>query len=528
MKNKILFIADFFRDDLLGGAESNDSVLVSFLENNFEVEKKHCRAIDLKYLVELDRHTKIIISNFVSLAEESKNYIKDNFSYIIYEHDHKYVSTRDPSKFINFKIPKEKIVNRQFYENAQCVVVLTKICKQILEDSLSLTNVKSIGTSLWEENKLSKIEKMCENEKTFNYAIVNSQNPIKGTKKSLEWCANNNITPELIESSNEEQFLEMLSKCDKLVFVPQVLETFSRLSAEAKMLNCKLITNKNLLGFASEESYGLSGKELIEETRKRVQDALNLFLSLCKKEDSENDITVILNCYRRPHLLNEQLDSIKNQTVKPKEIIVWINDSEESRNLEIAEKNIKIIKCNHNWKFFGRFSAALLARTKYIAMYDDDTIPGKEWHKNCLETIKTNRGILGGVGCILNGQIYQGHKRVGWSNPNQEVEQVDLVGHAWFFEREWLKYFWMEDPFTWENGEDIHFSYTSQKYGNIKTYVPPHKKEKPETFSSLKGMEYGVDDVATSVSRNHSVFYSQRDGCVKHCSTNGWKLVKEK
>ena len=32
------------------------------------------------------------------------------------------------------------------------------------------------------------------------------------------------------------------------------------------------------------------------------------------------------------------------------------------------------------------FAAALLADTEYIAIYDDDTIPGKQWHSNCLKT----------------------------------------------------------------------------------------------------------------------------------------------
>ena len=527
MKTKLLFLADFFSEDLLGGAESNDSVLLRFLkEKDFEIEKIHCRNVTVEYLSSLGKDVKIIISNFISLSEQSKSYITKNCYYVIYEHDHKYVSTRDPSSFPNFKIPENKIINKEFYKNAASVVVLTSICKRVLEENLSISNVISIGTSLWTEERLSLIEGMIKKEKKKECAVLDSENPIKGKSQALKWCKDNGISPELISSKNEEEFLEILSNYKKLVFVPQVLETFNRLCAEAKMLECKVVTNKKLLGFASEESFALSGKDLIEETRKRIQAALALFEEMLKEESNE-DITVILNCYRRPHLLSEQIKAIREQTVKPKEIIVWVNDSEENRKFEI-EEDVKVIRCNHNWKFFGRFSAALLARTKYIAMYDDDTIPGNDWHRNCLDTMKTNRGILGGVGCVLNGQIYQGHKRIGWSNPNEDIEQVDLVGHAWFFESQWLKYFWMEEPFTWDNGEDIHFSYTAQKYGNINTYVPPHKKERPETFSSLKGMEYGVDDVATSVSRNHSIFYSQRDGCVKHCSINGWKLVKEK
>jgi hypothetical protein len=101
-----------------------------------------------------------------------------------------------------------------------------------------------------------------------------------------------------------------------------------------------------------------------------------------------------------------------------------------------------------------------------------------------------------------------------------------LVGHAWFFKRDWLQYLWREKPFMWDNGEDIQFSYLAQKYGNIDTYVPPHPKNDPTKSSSLKGYEYGVDSKATSTPENHKIFYPQRDACVRNAIANGWKTVR--
>ena len=167
----------------------------------------------------------------------------------------------------------------------------------------------------------------------------------------------------------------------------------------------------------------------------------------------------------------------------------------------------------------------MLAKTKYVAMFDDDTIPGEKWFENCIETMNTAEGILGGAGVRLKEDKYFGHARYRWCSQNSDIVEVDLVGHAWFFKKEWLKYIWMEEPLTWENGEDIHFSYTAQKYGNVKTYCPPHPADKYHLFSSLKGMEMGTDDKATSSARNHSVFYAQRDACVKSAIINGWQPV---
>ena len=124
------------------------------------------------------------------------------------------------------------------------------------------------------------------------------------------------------------------------------------------------------------------------------------------------------------------------------------------------------------------------------------------------------------------GKQYRHHTRFGWSSQNEDIVEVDLVGHAWFFKQSWLKYLWMEKPFMWDNGEDIQFSYCCQKYGGVKTYCPPHPTSDLSMHSSLKGYEYGVDDKASSNSRNHGVFYKQRDACVSNAIDNGWKTVE--
>ena len=57
----------------------------------------------------------------------------------------------------------------------------------------------------------------------------------------------------------------------------------------------------------------------------------------------------------------------------------------------------------------------------------------------------------------------------------------------------------MEEPETWEVAEDIQFSYSLQRYGNINSYVPPQPLEDDSLCGSLKGHEYGGDDVASYV-----------------------------
>jgi len=273
----IIFVADVFRSDLLGGGECNDDVLINYL-TTLGHSVKIVRCPELK-TSDFNQNNFFIIGNFISLSEKNKQLIQRE-EYLIYEHDHKYIKSRDPSVYKNFIAPPDQIINQSFYENAKAVVVLSNICCEIIENNLNINNVYNIGCSLWTNDKLDFIETLVDQNKNEIFAIIGSSNPIKNTFEAVEFCKKNNISFHLIEPCGEKELLTNLSRYKGLVFFPKVLETFSRLSAEAKMLGCKLLTKPKMLGFASEEIYKLSGKELIEKIRQRRDDALHMFSEL--------------------------------------------------------------------------------------------------------------------------------------------------------------------------------------------------------------------------------------------------------
>jgi hypothetical protein len=274
-----VFIGDFYKSDLnnKGGAENNDSVLISLLEDQgFKVEKKYCREIS-PTVIESNKNKKFIIGNFVQLSEESKKALHDKH-YIIYEHDHKYLKTRDPSCFPNFTAPPNQVINKDFYKNSRCVVCLSNSQAESVRNNLDILNVESIGCSLWSENKLSFIQSIAETPKVKDYCVVNSANVVKGTQQAVSFCNRSQYEFDLIQSSNEEEFLTTLSSYRTLVYIPTVLESLCRLVVEAKMLNCGVITKSQLLGAASQDWWGLNGKELITAIRKQQKTALDIFL----------------------------------------------------------------------------------------------------------------------------------------------------------------------------------------------------------------------------------------------------------
>jgi len=241
-------------------------------------------------------------------------------------------------------------------------------------------------------------------------------------------------------------------------------------------------------------------------------------------------VTAVLNLFKRPHTLNIQLESIQNQSVQPENIIIWKNYAENISLPEIPshlKKNVIIIESSKNFGVWARFTCGLLVNSEYICVFDDDTIPGKDWFKNCLDTMKIKRGLLGTIGLrFLKGDKYvHEQNRIGWDGPNNNIEQVDIVGHSWFFEKKWLRYLWECDPdydSLFLSGEDIGFSYILQKYG-INTYVPPHPIDNVELWGSQRdsAMLYGTDDVA--ISKQSDTWTNNKfDRALKHFIDKGF------
>lgn len=274
---KILFIADFFKEELPGGGESNDHNLIKFLAKKHNVTL--CKS-DKFSVSKVDKADIVIVANFVAMAKSAKDYLIRNKKYIIYEHDHKYVNTRDPSKFNNFSIPVEHLINENFYKKAHCVVVLSKVCKEILQLNIPEAKVHNIGCSLWSKKTFRKLKRLSANKKTKDLCIMKNSNPTKNYINTIKYCEEKKINYEEIASNNYHEFLEKISKYEKLLFLPTVLETFSRLCAEAKMLDTKVMTNKKLIGFFSEEYSKLSGLQLISKIEEKNQKALQFFEDL--------------------------------------------------------------------------------------------------------------------------------------------------------------------------------------------------------------------------------------------------------
>ena len=276
-----VFIADFFVDEILGGGELNNEELILLLSENSSVIKIKSKDVTSKFLQE-NKDKYFIISNFVQLKEPNKDLLSSTMKYIIYEHDHKYLRSRNPALYENYLAPKTEIINYEFYEKAQAIFCQSKFHADILKKNLNLDNIINLSGNLWSESALSMMSKYSKKKKAPKCSILSSNISHKNTVETVRYCEYQNIPYELVSSNSYGKFLDKLSNNLKLIFLPKTPETLSRIVVEARMMNMGVATNSRV-GAASEDWFDKKGDELIEIMRLKRNEILEKVIGAFKK-----------------------------------------------------------------------------------------------------------------------------------------------------------------------------------------------------------------------------------------------------
>lgn len=234
-------------------------------------------------------------------------------------------------------------------------------------------------------------------------------------------------------------------------------------------------------------------------------------------------IGVVLNVYKRPENVLRQLQALSIQSVLPETVMIWVNgcDFELPKNYSSHYHfNILLIRSSTNLGVWARFIAALNLHTEYVNIMDDDIIPGIDWLKHARSNCINLNGIIGGRGVrFYKRNSYNPLDHWGWKNPNEKPMEVDILGHSWFFRREWLNEIWSikwnENFFT--SGEDMNLSFKILMNLNINSYVAPHPIDDKACWSNIDGDKIGSDFAA--ISRGKQA-YKKFDASLNYFTSN--------
>jgi len=287
VSNNVIVIADLFLGpDILGGAELHDNVVIDFLKSkDLLYEKIRCVDITPEYIME-NIEKKFFICNFAKLTHNplAMAILIKNCKYYIYEHDYKFIPSRNPNIYIDFIVsPKSDMLNLNFYRHAEKVICLSKLQYDIFLsnlDFLNSENTLNVHCSLFSDEQLKTFKELNSTPKTKKNCIIDSANPNKRTPDIIKYCQNNDIQYDLISHTDNIEFLKILSQYEKLYFLPGHPEPTPRIAVEAKALNCKFVAPKKMIGVAHEDWFHLNGDELIEEVRNIRERAFAIYLDL--------------------------------------------------------------------------------------------------------------------------------------------------------------------------------------------------------------------------------------------------------
>jgi hypothetical protein len=228
--------------------------------------------------------------------------------------------------------------------------------------------------------------------------------------------------------------------------------------------------------------------------------------------ERDDDLTVIINAWGRPEYLPLVWESAQYQTRAPRE--TWIIQNNPGRVAAVPFAFLESV--SHDYKtvvidsglnhgcWFRFILAALACRTRYVAIYDDDTLSGNLALETALNDMQKRPGIYGGRGItfepVAGGPMFWKYIASGWPHGTVSSEQVDFVGHLWVMETYWLRDLLLHlpdlllsspDPAR-ECGEDMYVSFVGQLRG-IPTFVFGHGGPEPNPrWSSVQALEMGV------------------------------------
>ena len=118
----------------------------------------------------------------------------------------------------------------------------------------------------------------------------------------------------------------------------------------------------------------------------------------------KEDIEIYIPVYNGEKTIEDCLQSVFNQTLKPKKILI-INDNSNDATLKILEQykdRIEIINNDSNKGVsYSRNLAINILKSKYIASIDADVVISENWLKQVFLSLKKNEATL------VGGKLYE-------------------------------------------------------------------------------------------------------------------------
>jgi hypothetical protein len=252
-KIEIVFACDFFIQDVIGGAElSTDALIKSSPYKTYQIRSNQLT----KDLILKNKEKYWVFGNFANLDFKLIPSISENLKYQVLEYDYKLCKYRSIEKHEFFEKTTCNCHNTQlakmienFFGLAEKVWWMSK--NQLEFQASKLPNLKQFNnevlSSVFDEKTLETISELRnKNSNRIGTLVFDSDNWLKGTNESINWCKANNVEFNLIKNATYIDMLKTMRSHETLVYLPNAKDTCPRMVIEAKLLGCELVLNDNV------------------------------------------------------------------------------------------------------------------------------------------------------------------------------------------------------------------------------------------------------------------------------------------
>ena len=304
---RLIFVADAFSDQLLGGAELTSEALMACAP--FQVLRVQSRDVDLD-LLERGSKCHWIFGNFSTLDFKLIPTIVGNISYSILEYDYKYCKYRSPEKHMALEGAPCDCHNKPIGKYVSAFFLAAKMLWWMSEAQQEryhtlfpflIDRDQMVLSSVFSHETLKQIEHLRTSfhesgAERDGWVRLESSSWVKGSDAAKAWCESRNLKQLPISSLPYHEVLKLLSTAEGLVYLPAGGDTCPRLVIEAKLLGCKLHLNENVQ-HSKEEWFATDDLEAIEDY---LANAPSVFWTAIKRaieyRPSISGYTTTLNC----------------------------------------------------------------------------------------------------------------------------------------------------------------------------------------------------------------------------------------
>lgn len=249
--NKIVFVSDYFHDQLVGGAELTTQAIIE--ASPFEVIRMNSSMVTMELLQQF-QNCFWIFGNFGNMKHELVPTIAANLKYAIVEYDYKFCKFRSIEKH-KHEANEEcdchdnalgKIIS-SFYYAADRIFWMSSKQEQIYLDRFPFLEMHGrVLGSVFSKEDLKLLRFLKDSENTGDWLVQKSDSWIKGTEDAQAWCDENNVQYELFSGLSRNQLLNKMNQAKGFCFLPRGGDTCPRVVIEAKILGCELHLNGNV------------------------------------------------------------------------------------------------------------------------------------------------------------------------------------------------------------------------------------------------------------------------------------------